>query len=297
MQETAHREEPPARPTYAVYALKFAEQDVPRCAFFYREESHDPVTLHFYLWLVLGGEAPLLVDTGFADADATSRGLRNYVPPKEMVRRAGVDPARVETVVVSHLHWDHWAGHRAFPNARFVLQRREEAFWQGRIGTDPAFARGVNREALADLAPLSEAGRVERLDGDLELAPGITLHRLGGHTEGTQIVVVDTDAGPVVLAADASHFYRNVETGHPVQIASSLNDMLLGFDRIRELAGPEGRVVAGHDPEVAERFVEHEPGIVEIRWRAGSPALTASAPQRPGRSQRTPSTSRSTRSL
>lgn len=249
---------------YSVYALKFAEQDVASCEFFYRERSHDPVTLNFFVWLILGGPKPILVDTGFSEFDASERELRNFVPPAEMVRRAGVDPVEIELTVMTHLHWDHWAGHRQFTNSRFVVQSREVAFWTGRFGSNPVFGRGINVEELAHLVPLTYGGRVDVIDGDLELLPGIRLYRLGGHTEGTQVVVVDTETGPLVLAADASHFFRNVETGHPVQIASNLTDMLAGFDRMKRLAGTTGTVVAGHDPEIAERFKVQEQGIIQL---------------------------------
>ena len=63
---------------------------------------------------------------------------------------------------------------------------------------------------------------------------------------------------------DASHFYLIVETRQPVQIITSLPEMLAGFDRIHELAGKEKLIVAGHDPLVADRFKVVEPGIVKI---------------------------------
>jgi glyoxylase-like metal-dependent hydrolase (beta-lactamase superfamily II) len=249
---------------YSVYALKFAEQDVPACEFFYREPSHEPVTLNFFVWLITGGPRPILVDTGFSDVDAHQRELRNFVPPDEMVRRAGVDPGDIELTVMTHLHWDHWAGHRQFPNSRFVVQSREIGFWTGPYGSNPVFGRGINVEELSHLVPLTYGGKVEIIDGDREIEPGVRLHLIGGHTEGTQVVSVDTETGPVVLAADASHFFRNIETGHPVQIASNMNDMLAGFDRINRLAGSDGTVVAGHDPQILERFKVHEPGIVQL---------------------------------
>jgi glyoxylase-like metal-dependent hydrolase (beta-lactamase superfamily II) len=87
---------------------------------------------------------------------------------------------------------------------------------------------------------------------------------VGGHTAGLQIVSVDTARGPVVLTSDASHFYRNIERRDPVQIITSLPQMLQGFDRIDALAGSGRLVVTGHDPEVARRFDEVEPGIIRI---------------------------------
>ena len=102
------------------------------------------------------------------------------------------------------------------------------------------------------------------VDGDAEVLPGIRVHRVGGHTAGLQIVTVATAAGPVVLTSDASHFYRNVETRQPVQIITSLPEMLAAFETIDRLAGPTRLVVPGHDPLVAERFKPVEPGIIRI---------------------------------
>ena len=54
------------------------------------------------------------------------------------------------------------------------------------------------------------------------------------------------------------------ETGQPVQIITSLPEMLTAFETIRTLAGPQRLIVAGHDPEVADRFKPVEPGIIKI---------------------------------
>jgi len=90
------------------------------------------------------------------------------------------------------------------------------------------------------------------------------VHKVGGHTAGLQIVTVDTRRGPVVLTSDASHFYHNVETRQPVQIITSLPQMLTAFETIDRLAGSTKLVVAGHDPQVKDRFKEIEPGIIKI---------------------------------
>jgi len=94
--------------------------------------------------------------------------------------------------------------------------------------------------------------------------PGLRVHRVGGHTAGLQIVTVNTARGPVVLTSDASHFYHNVETRQPVQIITNLPEMVAAFETIHTLAGAGKLIVAGHDPQVSERFKQIEPGIVKI---------------------------------
>ena len=250
---------------YEVYALKYGERDTTTCQFFYRDSAHDPLTLHYFVWLILGGPHPVLVDTGFLDDDAEARGIRNYVRPSTVVERvAGVKANQIPMALITHLHYDHWAGHSLFPGAEYWVQKDEVAFWTGPYAGKPAFRGSANVEQLAKLVPLNYGTRLKIIEGDREVLPGITVHRVGGHTAGLQIVSVKTASGIVVLTSDASHFYRNVETGQPTQIITSLTEMLAGFDTIHALAGKEKLIVAGHDPLVAARFKQVEPGIIKI---------------------------------
>jgi glyoxylase-like metal-dependent hydrolase (beta-lactamase superfamily II) len=249
---------------YEVYALKYGERDTTACQFFYREASHEPITLHYFVWLILGGPYPVLVDTGFREDDAQKRHIRNFVSPAAVVERAGVKADAIPLSLITHLHYDHWAGHSLFPKAEFWIQKDEVAFWTGPYARYDAFSGSQNVGAVTNLVPLNYAGRIRIIDGDREVLPGLRVHRVGGHTAGLQIVSVQTARGTVVLTSDASHFYRNVETRQPVQIITSLPEMLAGFETIRALAGSPRLIVAGHDPEVATRFDQIEPGIIRI---------------------------------
>jgi glyoxylase-like metal-dependent hydrolase (beta-lactamase superfamily II) len=250
---------------YEIYALKYGERDTKTCQFFYRDDKHDPLTLHYFVWLILGGPHPVLVDTGFLDDDAEARGIRNYVRPSTVVERvAGVKANQIPMALITHLHYDHWAGHSLFPAAEYWVQKDEVAFWTGPYASKPAFRGSANVAQLAKLVPLNYGTKLKIIDGEREVLPGIRVHRVGGHTAGLQIVSVRTANGTVVLTSDASHFYRNVETGQPTQIITSLPEMLAAFDTIHELAGKEKLIVAGHDPLVAERFKVVEPGIIKI---------------------------------
>jgi glyoxylase-like metal-dependent hydrolase (beta-lactamase superfamily II) len=249
---------------YEVYALKYGERDTTACQFFYRETSHETVTLHYYVWLVLGGPHPVIVDVGFLEDDAGRRGIRNYVRPSVMVERAGVKADGIPVGLISHLHYDHWAGHSLFPGTEFWIQRDEVSFWTGRWARYDAFKQSANPGALAGLVTLNYADRLRIVEGDREVMPGLRVHRVGGHTAGLQIVTVETAGGTVVLTSDASHFYRNVETGQPVQIITSLPEILAAFETIHELAGNEKLIVAGHDPDVAKRFTRVDDGIIKI---------------------------------
>ena len=96
--------------------------------------------------------------------------------------------------------------------------------------------------------------RVEFYDGVSEIAPGVELHHIGGHTKGMQAVRVRTRRGWVVLASDASHFYAHMEQDRAFPILYNLNDMLEGFNTLRRLASSPRHVVPGHDPLVMDRY-------------------------------------------
>jgi glyoxylase-like metal-dependent hydrolase (beta-lactamase superfamily II) len=98
------------------------------------------------------------------------------------------------------------------------------------------------------------SGRVEFYDGDAEMAPGITLHKIGGHSRGLQSLCVATKSGPVVLASDASHYYENFETGNPYPIVVDMEATLSGYEILKRLAGDPRRIVPGHDPLVLKRY-------------------------------------------
>jgi glyoxylase-like metal-dependent hydrolase (beta-lactamase superfamily II) len=96
--------------------------------------------------------------------------------------------------------------------------------------------------------------RVQFHDGAAEIAPGIEVHHIGGHTKGLQSVRVRTQRGWVVLASDASHFYAHFEQARAFPIVYNLADMLQGFDTLRRLASSPQHIIPGHDPLVMKRY-------------------------------------------
>ena len=82
----------------------------------------------------------------------------------------------------------------------------------------------------------AEPDRLLLLDGDAEVVPGLSVHLVGGHTAGMQVVRVETGHGTVVLASDAAHFYENLDDDRPAPLPHSMTGVYAAFDRIRELA-------------------------------------------------------------
>ena len=110
-------------------------------------------------------------------------------------------------------------------------------------------------------------GRLQFHGGTDELAPGLSVHLIGGHTMGLQAVRVWTQRGWVVLASDASHLYANMEQERPFPILYNLGDMLEGYKTLRRLASSRQHIVPGHDPLVLQRYPVPKRGLEGIAVR------------------------------
>lgn len=248
-------------PQYEVYALCYATHARTAAANFMGGDAEDgPMPLAFYVWLVRGAGRSWVVDTGFGPAAAQARGRVLQRSPAEALQLLGVDAAAVEDVVLTHLHYDHAGNCALFPNARFHLQEQEMQFATGRYMAHRCLREGYSVFDLLRLVELVHAGRVQFHAGDAELAPGLSLHLVGGHTMGLQAVRVHTRRGWLVLASDAAHFYRNLLEERPYPVVFHVGDMVQGWQRLRALAASAAHVVPGHDPAVLARHPAEPPG-------------------------------------
>ena len=104
-------------------------------------------------------------------------------------------------------------------------------------------------------------GRTVFHDGSEEIAPGLTVHRVGGHSKGLQCVRVRTRRGHVVLASDASHLYAHINEGRVYPTTYNVGDVLEGYATIKKLADSPDHIVPGHDPSVLEIYPAARPGL------------------------------------
>ena len=130
----------------------------------------------------------------------------------------------------------------------------------------PVLQKPFSADHVCQMVRRVYEGKVIFHDGDAEVAPGVTVHKIGGHSRGLQAVRVETAHGPLVLASDAAHFYENYEARSPFPLVVDVEDMLNGFTRLTELAGARRLVVPGHDPLVRRRFpAAFENAQVDVR--------------------------------
>jgi N-acyl homoserine lactone hydrolase len=148
-------------------------------------EERLPVLVH----LVTHPDGCILVDTGLTELHPA---VADMDPQLEPLTEQDVDLAGITAVVNTHLHFDHCGGNHLFTGRPVYVQRQE--LEDARTQEDYTIPEWVDASGVDYVA----------VDGELELLPGVRLLPAPGHTRGSQIVVVDTDEGPVVIAGDTA---------------------------------------------------------------------------------------------
>ena len=240
---------------YEVFALRYATVERRPQENFISPDPHDgPLSMDYFVWAIRGEGRTIVVDTGFGADAARQRGRRLLQPPKEALAAIGVECGSVADVVITHLHYDHAGNLHDFPKARFHLQDAEIAYATGRLMCHDMLRHAYDVEDIVAMVRRVYAGRVVFHDGEAEIAPGVTLHRIGGHTKGLQVVRVATARGFVVLASDASHYYANIRNRDPFPIVVDVGAMLEGYETVERLADSADHIIPGHDPDVMRLY-------------------------------------------
>ncbi len=253
---------------YEIHAIRYATVARRASENFIGGDPHEAgERMDYFVWLVRNAERTVVIDTGFNAAAAVRRKREFLRSPAEGLARLGVDAAKVETVILTHLHYDHVGNFDLFPAARFHLQDDEMAYATGRYMSLPFFGHGYEVDEVVAMVRNVYAGRVSFHAGDAEIAPGLSVHLIGGHTKGLQAVRVWTRLGWIVLASDAAHYYANMELARPFPIVADVARMVDGWQRMRELASAPRFVVPGHDPEVMRRYAPSAPDLAGIAVR------------------------------
>jgi N-acyl homoserine lactone hydrolase len=158
--------------------------------------DREGTTLPVYVHLVDHPDARILVDTGLTRLHPAVADMQPRLVP---VAKWGFDPAGIDIVVNTHLHFDHVGGNHLFAGKPIFVQRRELDDARGpEPYTIPEWVDAPGVEYLA-------------LDGEREILPGVRLVPAPGHTHGSQVVVVETGDRSIVIAGDTAVFHGELD--------------------------------------------------------------------------------------
>ncbi|MBZ9646039.1 N-acyl homoserine lactonase family protein [Sphingobium sp. 3R8] len=188
---------------YRITSLRLGELYLPHGGSVMRDPVH--------CWLVRGDGRTILVDSGMADIPTIHKRLRvggtggGHPALVAALAGEGLTPADISHVVLTHMHFDHADNLDLFPDACIVVQRAEML-----AAVDPVPSQRVFywRSTLDNLMARKRPAQLMLLDGDHQLFPGIRLLSVPSHTEGMQVVIVDTAKGKAAIVSDLGDHYR-----------------------------------------------------------------------------------------
>lgn len=267
---------------YSIHVLEYARtENYPKAALVYGAFDAKPVTMPFCYVLLRGRGHVALVDVGYSHRDhgahlAQKYHIENWRAPRLVLAECGVAPEDVDTVFITHAHFDHFGNVEDFPDATFYVQREEIERWSWVLSLPDRMrwmTASIDPGSILKAVDLSVSGRMKLIDGDLEDAiPGVDLHLArDSHTYGSMWVAVRNDgktqSGDIwVLAGDLVSQFENVEMDGSLidvdrmynpgaQSAGSYTNIVLAIEDMMKLVGYDARrIIPVHEERLAERF-------------------------------------------
>ena len=186
------------------------------------------------------------------------------------LRRVGIRPDEVDAVVTTHLHWDHAGGltrrdehgglELTFKRARHFIQRSE---WDFALHPDVSASESATYVS-EDFTPLADGNQVvEFLSGDAEVMPGVHLRHVGGHTPGSQVVILRS--GELACAVTGDLVCQTPHLRVPWTMSADLEPLRVLEQKARLFEEAERHrwlLVLSHEPDQPAGYLE-EGG----RWR------------------------------
>ena len=243
------------QPVYRIYPLRNGTCKIAGNHAFHQGNNAETYDFALYIWLILGGEKPILVDAGLSNVEEMNRGaahvLREPITQDEressraQLRKFGLTPEDIGHVLITHLHFDHVDDLLLYTNAKVYIGKKE---WEGATTRAPSWGHGrIMHEFLNNPQCRQRLVLVE----DQQVLPGIESFWVGGHTPGSMAYCVNTAHGRAVLTGDTISLLANYERNVPLGVFSNLKECEAAIEKIRAKADI---VLPSHDPGTLDRW-------------------------------------------
>jgi glyoxylase-like metal-dependent hydrolase (beta-lactamase superfamily II) len=206
------------------------------------------------MWFLKGSKFNILVDLGPPDPDWSFK-YHNLEIIKEkglseVLHTIGISSESVKIIIMTHLHWDHCFGAEEFKNAKFIVQRSELQY-----AIAPLPAQAAMYEIQLDSPPFFKFfNKIEVVDGDEEIEPGIEVIHLPGHTPGSQGVKIRTKKGIYFIAGDTVGLFENLEYS-PFIPSGIFVDLEASYRSLKKLKDQADYILPSHDMRVFEKKI------------------------------------------
>ncbi len=217
--------------------------------FLYRREMGKVIDVPLTGWYIEGSDKRVLVDTGGIAPEKADPGCFPYKREKDQcienaLGRLGVRCEDIDTIVITHFHWDHCSGMGLFPNARIIVQKDE---LESALSPYPVFASSSLKKTV-------ESFNYTVISGDHDIAQGVRTILTPGHSDGLQGVLVEAETRTIFIAGDTIPLFRNLEQDPPL-ISGTYVDLRRYYETFKKIAKLSAFALPGHDFKVFEKTI------------------------------------------
>ena len=203
------------------------------------EHDGEPYDVPFWFFAIWNDEHKIIVDTTAGDEERLwYTDVPNVIPeeeklPVQIKSALGWDMEDVDTVINTHLHWDHTGYNKDFPNAVFCV-RREEYEYGINYGMQPGFSFFYKLDHFDKTAVPYH--RWHFVDGEEELFPGLMLIPASGHGKAPQMVLVCTEEGEACITGDVVNTMYSIENDYVTAAVMDPEGQIETYEKIRQIA-------------------------------------------------------------
>lgn len=259
---------------YGVKLLEYGGiEDYPKSGLVYGAHNQGTAYLPFFYNLIQNKEHNILFDIGYRnDAEDGQKdwtklfGGSNIEAPAEVLKKVNLTTNDIDTVILSHLHFDHAGNIDQFPEAQFYVQKEELDGWVSSLSLPDKVREwawlATDIDHINDLMEVAAENRLTLIEEDnFEVVKGVKVHAAKGHTFGTQAVTVETKQGTYALAQDVVYTYENATDYKPLGLGLDNLEQVISIDKVNKLVGGNiDRVIPGHDIAVFEKYKTEQIG-------------------------------------
>jgi glyoxylase-like metal-dependent hydrolase (beta-lactamase superfamily II) len=237
---------------YEIVPLVLADIGLEKSKMMYLTDCGIRITLPVISFYIRGATKNILIDTGapaeFMLRYEPNQPVRDIQSFEEALGKQGLRPEDIDVIIQTHLHHDHIGNTAKCTNAKVILQESELSF---ALNPHPLFAGVYPQEAIKGL-------RFEPVEGDTEVADGISLILTPGHSPGTQSVAVETAQGTAIIAgfcciAETFHVSAESLKVSPdwlVYTPGCHTDALSAFDSALKVKRLADILIPNHEPSL-----------------------------------------------